>query len=343
MASEPNGMHENAPSSTSVENGQQLLIERTHDRNKTVRHPRWTRQETLFLIEGKKIAEDRGLKGRRSSSVFGSDQYEPKWDSVSSYCRQYGVNRGPVQCRKRWSNLVCDFRKIKMWESQLKGVNESFWTMRSDLRRDRRLPGFFDREVYDVLDGRTFTDDAYRLALVTVSPDEKNGDGIYGVEAEDEDEMVEDEEAEAVFNGSYHSIPEEGLFSEFEQVAQDENDESRGKEKAATDDRTKTIPSPVPISGTKRGKRPQPNFETGSTFQHGMKRRKLSSEGCQNIDAVDRLIRVLQRNAGLLNAQLEAQNMNCQVDRDQRNDQHNSLVTALNKITDALAKIADKL
>lgn len=250
MASEPSGVHENGASSTCVGNGQPLSIERNDDKNKIVRHPRWTRQETLFLIEGKKVAEDRGLKGRRSSSIFGSEQYEPKWDSVSSYCRKRGVNRGPVQCRKRWSNLVCDFRKIKMWESQVQGVNESFWTMRSDLRRDRRLPGFFDQEVYDVLEGKTFTDDAYRLALVPVSPDEKNG-YINWVEAEDEDEMVEDEEAEAVFNGNYHVrlIPEDGLFPEFEQVAQDEIGESRGNEKATKDDRAKPIPSPVPISG----------------------------------------------------------------------------------------------
>lgn len=98
------------------------------------------------------------------------------------------------------------------------------------------------------------------------------------------------------------------------------------------------------LSGTERGKRPQPNFETGSTmFQEGVTRRRFSSDGCQIIDATDRLIRVLQSNAILLNAQLEAQNMNHQVDREQRNDQHNSLVIALNKITDALAKIADKL
>ena len=54
-----------------------------------------------------------GQKGHRSGSVCGSDQLEFKWDAVSSFCREYGVNRGPVQCRKRWSNLVGDFRKIK--------------------------------------------------------------------------------------------------------------------------------------------------------------------------------------------------------------------------------------
>lgn len=233
MAPGSNGTYGNATSSTNVVDGQQPSIQKTDDRNKTPRHPRWTRQETLVLIEGKKLAEERGRKGRRSSYVFGSEQVEPKWDSVSSHCRRHGVNRGPVQCRKRWSNLVSDFKKIKTWESQVKREGESFWMMRSDLRREIKLPGFFDREVYDVLDGKVFARAAYQLALVTTCADEINGDGLDGLEAEDEDEMMEDEEAG------------DSLFYEFEQVAQDEIGTSQGKEKVQTD----TIPSPVPISG----------------------------------------------------------------------------------------------
>lgn len=64
-------------------------------KSKTPRHSRWTRQETLVLIQGKKIAEERAHRGRKSTSVFGSDKPEPKWDSVSSYCRQHGADRGP--------------------------------------------------------------------------------------------------------------------------------------------------------------------------------------------------------------------------------------------------------
>lgn len=226
MAPGSNGTHENAASATNVV-----------DRNKTPRHPRWTRQETLVLIEGKKVVEERGRTGRRST-VFGSDQLEPKWDAVSSYCRRSGVSRGPVQCRKRWSNLVSDFKKIKAWESQVGREGESFWMVRSDLRRERRLPGFFDREVYDVLDGKGSAKAAYQLALVERSVDENDGDGIDGVEVEDEDEMVEDEEAG------------DGLFSEFEQVGREEIGTSSGKEKVQKDGQKDSIPSPVPISGT---------------------------------------------------------------------------------------------
>ncbi|KAL3835408.1 hypothetical protein ACJIZ3_010144 [Penstemon smallii] len=217
MAPGSNGIQENTISPNDVVDGQQQSQERIE--NKTPRHPRWTRQETLVLIEGKNIAEERGRKGRRSSSVFGSDQLEPKWDFVSSHCRQNGVSRGPVQCRKRWSNLVSDFKKIKTWESQKEGEGESFWVMRSDLRRERKLPGFFDNEVFDVLDGKSFTTDAYRLALVTTNADEVIGNGLDDVEVEDVDEMVEDEEAE------------DGLFSEFdERVTPEEIARRRVKE-----------------------------------------------------------------------------------------------------------------
>lgn len=226
MASGSNETNGNAPSAVDVVNGQQTSIERSDDRNRTPRHPRWTREETLVLIEGKNVAES-GRRGRRSSYGFGMDQVEPKWDAVSSHCRRHGVNRGPVQCRKRWSNLVSDFKKIKKWESW--GENESYWMMRSDLRREQKLPGFFDREVYDVLDGKEYMRAADQLALVITSVDDNNGDDLDGLEVEDEDEMVNDEDVG------------DGLFSEFEQVA---------RERVQTDGKTTTIPSPVPISGT---------------------------------------------------------------------------------------------
>lgn len=126
------------------------------DGNRAARLPRWTRQEILVLIQGKRVAENRV---RRSRSVGMELEVEPKWAAVSSYCKRHGVNRGAVQCRKRWSNLAGDYKKIKEWESsQVRELEtESYWAMRNDLRRERKLPGFFDREVYDVLDGGSVT------------------------------------------------------------------------------------------------------------------------------------------------------------------------------------------
>ncbi|KAL0429673.1 UNVERIFIED_CONTAM: Trihelix transcription factor A [Sesamum radiatum] len=287
MAPGPNGTHQNAASATNVVSGQQTA---TDDRSKTPRHPRWTRQETMVLIEGKKIVEEKGRMGRRST-VFGSNQPEPKWDAVSSYCRRHGVSRGPVQCRKRWSNLVSDFKKKSM--------------------------GF--------------------------SVDENTGDGIDAVEVEDDDEMAEDEEAG------------DGLFSEFEQVGQEEVGKSPQKEKVPKDGQTDSIPSPVPISEMKyqpfhqadpdQGKKRQegPHYRGASEFQEGLKRRRQSSNDHHNVDVEDLLIKAIERNTNLLNAQLEDQKLKCQLDREQQKEQHNSIITSLSKITDALEKIANKL
>ncbi|XP_074348551.1 trihelix transcription factor ASR3-like [Apium graveolens] len=335
-----------------VVEGQQTKVDVVEEKNKTARHPRWTRQETLILIEGKKAAENRDRKGRRSSSVFGSDQLEPKWDSVSSYCKKHGVNRGPVQCRKRWSNLVGDFKKIKAWESQ---ELDSYWVMRNDIRKDKKLPGYFDNEVYDVLDGKAYTAAAYQLALVTITADAKNNDEAEAVVAEEAEEV--EENAEPVFDSARHATAEDGLFSESEELGQMETDGSPGKERLSADDQAKRIPSPKPISERKYGPVSQPYYIQGTTKEQqpgschwkefhspeGCKRRRMSGVEACDSNLEDRLVKVLERNASTFNAHLEAQNVNNQLDREQQRCHNENLVAALDKIAGALTKIADKL
>ena len=253
MALENSDVHDNAVgASYGIEGGGG-----GDEKNKVARHPRWTRQETFVLIQGKKIAENRVRRGRRSSSAFGSDQVEPKWDSVSSYCRRHGVDRGPVQCRKRWSNLVGDFKKIKTWESEARGDADSFWVMRNDFRRGRKLPGFFDREVYDVLDGRAFSATAIPLSLVSAMPDVKGGsgggDGIEPVavaapaKAEDDDRDEDEEtEEEALFDSARQAAAEEALFSDSEQLLGQEEEATAATESPTP---THTTPASLPISG----------------------------------------------------------------------------------------------
>lgn len=125
------------------------------------RLPRWTRHETLVLIQARRAMERRGLQL--------PVRPRPKWAAVSAYCRRHGVERGPMQCRKRWGNLSWDLKKIVAWEgkaaaatgdggagaalppSQQQQQHESFWDMRGEQRRARQLPSSFDREVYDAL------------------------------------------------------------------------------------------------------------------------------------------------------------------------------------------------
>ncbi|GLT83873.1 hypothetical protein SLE2022_021400 [Rubroshorea leprosula] len=65
-------------------------------------------------------------------------------------------------------------------------------------------------------------------------------------------------------------------------------------------------------------------------------------DGCED-GRLDPLIKVLKRNGNPLNEQIQAQNTNCQLDRDQRKEHSESLVAAINKLTDALVRIADRL
>lgn len=244
------------------------------------RLPRWTRQEILVLIQGKKVAESRGRgRGRLGSSrlqqmgssssdgggeglpvvIRGASTVEPKWASVSSYCSRRGVNRGPVQCRKRWSNLAGDYKKIKEWELKKRSEGEgggddekeSFWVMRNDLRRERKLPGFFDREVFDILDGKEVEPPPIKEGVGRVGGDSKqDGDGVVGgsgtagreiTVVEEEDEEKEEAEAEAAVFDSGRTTADDGLFSDSDE---DDKDKDDGRSSPLP------IPSGVPVAVT---------------------------------------------------------------------------------------------
>ncbi|TVT99853.1 hypothetical protein EJB05_21531, partial [Eragrostis curvula] len=316
------------------------------------RLPRWTRQEILVLIEGKRMVEGRGGRGGRgrvaaaaAAAGGGAGEaaaLEPKWAAVAEYCRRHGVERGAVQCRKRWSNLAGDYKKIKEWERTAAAAREpSFWAMRNDARRERRLPGFFDREVYDILEGRG------RAIL----------GGRSGGNATEEEEAVPVEEekevgaaAEPVFD-SGRQATEEALFSEEEE-----------EEEEAPAPASPPPPPPVialPISekpeasrqqqsaeqGTSKDKQPEQRTEKDAPAQQGGQKRPRTDEdtGEGTTDLQSKLIEILDRNSRLVATQLEAQNLNCQLDREQRKDQANSLVLVLGRLADALGRIADKL
>lgn len=308
------------------------------DGDKTPRLPRWTRQEILVLIQGKHVAETmgKGKRDRTSGLAFGSGQVEPKWASVSSYCKRHGVNRGPVQCRKRWSNLAGDYKKIKEWESQAKEETESFWVMRNDLRRERKLPGFFDKEVYDILDsGSAGAPETPGLALALASgpaPAVENR-----------------EEASAAFDTERSVAAEDGLFSDFEQ-------EEPGR--SPEDVKDAPVPAPMPISekqyqpvqrgcqgqGSTKEKHPASHPEVGSASQEGRKRKRFAPEEDEEaISLQKQLVDIFERNGKMLTTQLQAQNANYQMDREQRKDDVNSLIGVLNKLADSLGRIADKL
>lgn len=97
------------------------------------------------------------------------------------------------------------------------------------------------------------------------------------------------------------------------------------------------------FKGTARKRQAGPYSGTGPEFHEGVKKGKQSTTNCKDIDVEDLLIKALEKNTNLLNAQLENQKLKYQLDREQKKEQHDSLITALNKMTDALEKISNKL
>ncbi|KAI4985571.1 hypothetical protein ZWY2020_018201 [Hordeum vulgare] len=347
---------------------------------RAARLPRWTRQEILVLIEGKRMVEVRGgVRGGRgrlaAAAAAGATgepaatALEPKWAAVAEYCRRHGVERGAVQCRKRWSNLAGDWKKIKEWERAAAGAREpSFWAMRNDARRERRLPGFFDREVYGILEGRG------RGVVVGGS---SGGDAVEEVgvgrmeEDDDGEETGEEEEGrgkgkevevavavavrETVFD-SGRPAGEEALFSEDEE-----------EEDAETPEATPAPPPAVialPISENSEASRQQQSAQQGTTTdrpkgqqgsnktagsptlqqQSGQKRQRTGDGSEPRAEGMaDKLLEILERNSQALAAQLEVQNVNSERDREQRREQANSLAVVLGRLADALGRIADKL
>lgn len=164
------------------------------------------------------MVERRG-RGRVGPGLTQPGPLEPKWAAVSAYCKRHGVNRGPVQCRKRWSNLAGDYKKIKEWERGDK--NESFWGMRNDLRREKRLPGFFDREVYDILDGGGGLGAGGRISMEVEEEEEEEEEKAKdrdieeerGGKGEGEDQKVSD------------SGKKDGLFEDEEEEAEEREGE----------------------------------------------------------------------------------------------------------------------
>lgn len=89
---------------------------------------------------------------------------------------------------------------------------------------------------------------------------------------------------------------------------------------------------------------PSLNPEIASTSADTRKRKRPIAEADEEpVGMQYRLIDVLERNGKLLTAQLEAQNNNLQLDRDQRQDHADGLLAVLNKLADAMGRIADKL
>lgn len=82
----------------------------------------------------------------------------------------------------------------------------------------------------------------------------------------------------------------------------------------------------------------------GAASQQTRKRKRLVEDKDEETNTLQsQLLEVLEQNGRMVSEQLESQNTNFQLDREQRRDHVNSLVVVLSKLADALGRIADKL
>lgn len=277
------------------------------------RHARWSRHETLILIAGKEL-EDRNWSKDRNGNT------DSKWLPISHFCEANGVIRSAVQCRKRWFNLSADYKRIRDWQS-LRG-KQSFWLMNNNLRKENKLPGCFDRELFDALDKCL-------------------GKNLFTA-------------AEIIFE-SGGADADEALFSDFEHSLGDEIPVTPEKDvvKSHTLMESPPMESLAPTPGTYETKLRDGHFTASAPFEEkpiihpsARKKRKrpCNSPSAEESDEFkSKLFSMLESNSRILSAHLEAQNFNSQMDRNQRKEHAESLVGVLGKLVDAVGRIAGRL
>ncbi|CAL0330066.1 unnamed protein product [Lupinus luteus] len=346
-----------SPTATPVEKQSATTTESVGDPNseriKPTRYPRWTRQETLLLIEAKKMVENRDhLCNLKPSSIL-LNHTDPKWNIVSSCIQQQGVKRGPIQCRKRWGNLLTDFRKVKKYESDMKDDGESYWMMRSDKRKENKLPGFFDEVVYRILDGEALSGVALPLTLIKMTSKPENSAenvekvNVLGQSKDDEynDDDDDDDDDKSIADtekmswstekNTFEAKSERKMGFSAIRASSSKGTLLRGSVKVTP---TLALALAPPGNYIDSGSEKEPESEEGN------KRRRLSAENDEDsTNFSNDVIKVLRRNTNMMKTYLETQNMNHQLAMEQQKVQSDKLVAALGKITDAISKIADKL
>ncbi|KAJ4798567.1 Trihelix transcription factor GTL1-like protein [Rhynchospora pubera] len=300
------------------------------------RMPRWNRREILALVRAKREVEDgggspSGGRGRRpASSPEGGHVALPKWNAVSEGCRVRAVHRGPTQCRKRWTNLIAAYRKIQNWErgrgkKEEKGDDvvdpahvdreqKGFWEMGGEERKEKGLPARFDRVVYEIMGGKDVAD------VVDQVYDE--GDEVV-MDSEEEEEEVKGGPPALSPGPAISVIPIS--MRRFQPSCEGSPDPEWGSEKQPNGTQEQTSPKK---EGSKR------------------KRSKdLDAEEVQpeHFKLIKRLTETMERGTRLVAAQLEAQTIQLQIDRNQRKEQFDELLKAFNRLADGITKIAEKL
>ncbi|PIN22721.1 Transcription factor GT-2 [Handroanthus impetiginosus] len=114
----------------------------------------WTLQETMVLIEAKRMDDERRMKRLGDTSERGKPA-ELRWKWVEDYCWKKGCLRSQNQCNDKWDNLMRDFKKVREFERRLMerggGEEKSYWRIEKNERKDNNLPSNMLIHIYEAL------------------------------------------------------------------------------------------------------------------------------------------------------------------------------------------------
>ncbi|GAB2220341.1 hypothetical protein Droror1_Dr00007986 [Drosera rotundifolia] len=126
----------------------------------------WTLQETMVLIEAKRMDDERRTNVKRhqtsdpqSSSIgiggIANKPTELRWKWVEDFCWRRDCLRSQNQCNDKWDNLMRDYKKIRDYQRRLGDDHDnhesSYWKIEKNERKDRGLPTSMLFQIYQAL------------------------------------------------------------------------------------------------------------------------------------------------------------------------------------------------
>ncbi|CAM6095614.1 unnamed protein product [Calypogeia fissa] len=106
------------------------------------RKTNWTLQECMVLQAAK---QERRAKEKQTSAE------EDTWQAVEDFCWCQDIYRSGQQCKERWERMSVEFKKIYNYERRCSDVDNSYWVLTAEERKDKRLPLAFWREVFNAM------------------------------------------------------------------------------------------------------------------------------------------------------------------------------------------------
>ncbi|XVF40020.1 hypothetical protein PTKIN_Ptkin01aG0079000 [Pterospermum kingtungense] len=113
----------------------------------------WTVNETMVLIEAKKMDDERRMKKSGDHGEGRGKPTELRWKWVEDYCWSKGCLRSQNQCNDKWDNLMREYKKVREHQKRIADGNEgSYWEMEKNERKEKNLPSNMLGQIYELLE-----------------------------------------------------------------------------------------------------------------------------------------------------------------------------------------------